>query len=350
MYENGYTLRKIESICGINRKKISIELKNLGYKIKNNKTSVDHLNENDFIEIIEMYIAGNSLNKIANNKKVSLQYIRDYLVSKNIIKLENTDNIDEDLIYKKYFIDYQNAVSISKELNIPYSQIRKCFVRNKWEFRNSGRTNLFNENIFDSIDTEEKAYWLGFLFGDVYNNGKGIELCLMREDKYHLEKFLEFIDAINVRVEDRIIKLNEKEFPASRITLTSQHLSDTLTNLGCVKKKSLIVRYPNIDPKFDGSFIGGYFDANGCISNYKNSVNMGIYSGSIKMLEDIKYVLEIKNNIIHTSKMYKRYEKGYAFGYLFGGKPNARKLFSFCFDKVLHIMLIRKKNRFEIVD
>jgi len=61
MYENGYTLRKIESICSINRKKISIELKNLGYKIKNNKTSVDHLNENDFIEIIEMYIAGNSI-------------------------------------------------------------------------------------------------------------------------------------------------------------------------------------------------------------------------------------------------------------------------------------------------
>jgi len=167
MYENGYTLRKIESICSINRKKISIELKNLGYKIKNNKTSVDHLNENDFIEIIEMYIAGNSLNKIANNKKVSLQYIRDYLVSKDIIKLENTDNIDEDLIYKKYFIDYQNAVSISKELNIPYSQIRKCFSRNKWEFRNSGRTNIFNENIFDFIDTYEKAYWLGVLLEDI---------------------------------------------------------------------------------------------------------------------------------------------------------------------------------------
>ena len=350
MYENGYTLRKIESICGINRKKISIELKNLGYKIKNNKTSVDHLNENDYKEIIEMYIKGNSLTKIANNKKVSLPYIKEYLISKDIIIPEKENNIDDNLIYQKYFVDYQNAVSISKELNIPYSQIRKCFVRNRWEFRNSGRTNLFNENIFDSIDNEEKAYWLGFLFGDVYNNGRGIELCLMREDKYHLEKFLKFIGAINVRVEDRIIKLNGKEFPASRITLTSQHLSDTLSNLGCVKKKSLIVRYPNINSKFDGSFIGGYFDANGSISYNNKSLYMGIHSGNIEMLKDIKNIIEVKNKLIYKSKIFKKDESNYSFSYTFSGKENAKNLFNFCFNKIKYIMLTRKKNKFEMVN
>ncbi|MGM9535052.1 MAG: hypothetical protein ACI3VR_07355, partial [Intestinibacter sp.] len=61
----------------------------------------------------------------------------------------------------------------------------------------------FNEHIFDVIDTEEKAYWLGFIFADGYigstplePNKKSVynfELSLKLEDTSHLEKFKSFI-------------------------------------------------------------------------------------------------------------------------------------------------------------
>lgn len=41
---------------------------------------------------------------------------------------------------------------------------------------------------FENIDTEEKAYWLGFLYADGYVNANEdkIELCLAEKDFHHL--------------------------------------------------------------------------------------------------------------------------------------------------------------------
>ena len=65
-----------------------------------------------------------------------------------------------------------------------------------------------DENYFKVIDTEDKAYWLGFLYADgsitrFYKTDKktgekvirslSLELGLQSGDKHHLEKFLESI-------------------------------------------------------------------------------------------------------------------------------------------------------------
>ena len=52
-----------------------------------------------------------------------------------------------------------------------------------------------DEHIFDSIDTEEKAYWLGFLFadGNISHTGNRLEVRLSIKDLSHLEKFRKFL-------------------------------------------------------------------------------------------------------------------------------------------------------------
>ena len=43
------------------------------------------------------------------------------------------------------------------------------------EVINKQNKSKFNEHIFDVIDTEEKAYWLGFIFADGYIGSTPIE-------------------------------------------------------------------------------------------------------------------------------------------------------------------------------
>lgn len=48
----------------------------------------------------------------------------------------------------------------------------------------------FDEHVFDVIDTEEKAYWLGFLTADgyIYSRDNTFGISLASIDKHHVEK------------------------------------------------------------------------------------------------------------------------------------------------------------------
>ena len=53
----------------------------------------------------------------------------------------------------------------------------------------------YNRHIFDTIDTKEKAYWLGFIVADGYLNDSKhmLRIKLGDIDKKHLEKFIIFL-------------------------------------------------------------------------------------------------------------------------------------------------------------
>jgi hypothetical protein len=55
-----------------------------------------------------------------------------------------------------------------------------------------------NSDIFQTIDTEYKAYWLGFMYADGYVNKIENRIELTLKDKEHVEKFKSFINARNV--------------------------------------------------------------------------------------------------------------------------------------------------------
>ena len=131
----------------------------------------------------------------------------------------------------------------------------------------------FNDKIFDVIDTEEKAYWLGFIYADGYisstplKKGKKIytfELSLKASDSNHLEKLKFLLET------SRPILLSENR---CRLLVNSKHFWNTLNSYGCTPNKSLTLQFPNKSIFKDESlirhFIRGYFDGNGCIS-YSN--------------------------------------------------------------------------------
>lgn len=142
----------------------------------------------------------------------------------------------------------------------------------------------FNKHIFDVIDTEEKAYWLGFIFADGYidsspleENKKsryGFEISLKGSDAEHLHKFNEFMGHNKDNVKIGYVNCNGKRCVRCRWYVANKHLWNTLNSLGCTPRKSLILKFPEKrifqDTSLIRHFIRGYFDGDGCLSYYKN--------------------------------------------------------------------------------
>lgn len=153
---------------------------------------------------------------------------------------------------------------------------------------------------FTVIDTEEKAYWLGFLCADgsVSTNEDKIELGLAEKDLDYLEKFKKFMNLPN----KICYRASTKSY---RFSFRSQNLKADLIKLGCVPQKSLILQFPSFEqvPKhLIRHFMRGYFDGDGWFSNTFKAFEVGIL-GTQDFVENYINLLGLnKINKIHNTK------------------------------------------------
>lgn len=162
---------------------------------------------------------------------------------------------------------------------------------------------------FENIDSEEKAYWLGFLYADGYVSLKEdkIELSLAEQDKNHIEKFKIFMG-----IDNKICY--RKPSKAYRISFRSQKCKADLIKQGCVPKKSLILKFPSQEqvPQYlIKHFIRGYFDGDGWFTNTSTCFQVGII-GTQDFIEGFLKNIEIQNKsnkifIVHRENGAKRY-------------------------------------------
>lgn len=120
------------------------------------------------------------------------------------------------------------------------------------------------KNDFSSIETEEDAYWFGYLMADGYNhkNGKVVQFTQAEQDKDMVYKLQNYIDRGSVC----ITKFdNPKHQTLYMLTISSKLLSENLTKLGCENCKSLTMQMPKISHELYWHFIRGYYDGDGCI-------------------------------------------------------------------------------------
>jgi len=162
-----------------------------------------------------------------------------------------------------------------------------------------------DEDVFENIDSHDKAYWLGFLFADGnISNKKGkdgktkgitIELSIKEEDYYHLRNFSQFIKS-NYPVKKKIVKLNDKSFVEYRISIGSVKMGKDLISHGCIPNKSLILEYPkDLDDEYFGSFLCGYWDGDGCISCGIDSKKR--FYNIVDMLGTFEFLSVIENKL-----------------------------------------------------
>lgn len=151
---------------------------------------------------------------------------------------------------------------VSRQLSVNRSSVLKRLKKLDIHVPNRQTSTKFNDRKFDVIDTEQKAYWLGFLFADGYLSASSynMELSLSIKDRTHLQKFADFLEYPNNVKTDSF---------RCRFSITNKHLWGTLNKLGCTPRKSLTLKFPSPEifknPLLIRDFIRGYFDGDGCV-------------------------------------------------------------------------------------
>ena len=104
-----------------------------------------------------------------------------------------------------------------------------------------------DDNYFKEINTEEKAYWLGFLYADGYINNKRkqgnykVGIAISESDKAHLEKFKNAIHYTG-HIKTYPPSSSENSYKGAkdycRILITSPIMAEDLINKGCFVNKT----------------------------------------------------------------------------------------------------------------
>ena len=207
-------------------------------------------------------------------------------------KIELTKELATE-IYEKY-LNGTSLMFLEKEYKISRKILSRELQKLGFSLRNNGRKYSLNEKYFSTIDSSEKAYWLGFIAADgginrtgsnkKYNN---LTINLNQRDAEHLEKFLKAIDSNDSVKLSPGVGYGEGTTIAS-ISLNSVAMIEDLINLGVVPKKSLVLSPPSIDKIYYRDWIRGYIDGDGSISLLKNGEAQLSVLGTEKVISFIK--------------------------------------------------------------
>lgn len=155
--------------------------------------------------------------------------------------------------------------------NVSHGVIKRILVKNHVELRDNShkkRSYSIDENYFDTIDTPNKAYILGLLYADGCNATKNrmVKLCLQARDAYILERIRDEMKSTHpIRIQ-HLHHANINHQDSHEFVVVNKHLSNTLSNIGVVRAKSLVLTFPTwLDSLFISHFVRGYFDGDGHI-------------------------------------------------------------------------------------
>lgn len=251
--------------------------------------------------------------------------------------------LDENKLIEMYKSNIYTMSYLCEYFNVSKFKIRKVLLSNNIESKSSKKYKYYDD-IFENIDNEEKAYWLGFLYADGYirerKSSSELRLKLSVKDREHLIKFKNFMSPDNnIPIVDEI-NGNSK---CVKVSINSRKIVKDLINLGCTNNKSKTIKMPKISDNLLNHFIRGYFDGDGWIIIDKNNIPaFGIVSGSKEMIESINYFISKKSNI----KENKIYNYVSYFNFTYKSYTDIIKISKFLYQES-SVYLVRKKDKFD---
>ena len=190
---------------------------------------------------------------------------------------------DKETIVEYYYLNTDISMdNIAKNLNISRRSISRVLQERDINTRLKNRY-LLNENYFDKIDTEAKAYILGFIYADGFVGSEKFNNIVISINDLEI---LEFI-AEELKFTGKIRKTKKGGFCNSKcgysLNFSSKIMADRLRKIGLYPNKSLTIdKIPKIKEELIRHFIRGYFNGDGSILLSHNSSYYKRYDGIIK--------------------------------------------------------------------
>lgn len=268
-------------------------------------------------EIIRLYQKGKSPKELGETFGIRSNSITRLLRNNGIKRTQQIKASQEEI--NQIIMEYTAGISsevIAAKLKRNGSTICRILTRNNIAIRpacQNKRQYKINENFFEKIDTEDKSYFLGLMYadGNLSKNGNGIKITLQKEDEDILEKFSHIIYGFykNYTYQNKSGALaNGRINTYVTVPIYSNKMHKDLSDKGCPKKKTFIIRIPNntiIPNDLIHHFVRGYFDGDGCISIINQSRPVIDFSSNLNFIYDIvKYLTSngIECNKINISK------------------------------------------------
>lgn len=174
-------------------------------------------------------------------------------------------------------------------------------------------------DFFHCIDTEEKAYWLGFLTADGWasknskTNSGVVGLELQHSDIDHLKKFNKSLHG-NYQIIDVwkpcgvIGRDPNKKSHMAMLRIFSTTMCNDLEQYGFLDDKTKNIKMPDLQRELIPHYLRGFFDGDGCFGYTKKSFGVSFLSASSVLIESIKTILDNEN--ITSSIVYFQSEYG----------------------------------------
>ncbi|MDO8610079.1 MAG: LAGLIDADG family homing endonuclease [bacterium] len=262
---------------------------------------------------------------------------------------------------------YNSGITISQLSKIyryHFKTIRKLLTDNNIEIRTTNtwtRKYFYDTHFFRKINTEEKAYFLGFLYADGCVTNNGLNLLIHPNDIEILEKFkksIKFTGNIEFRTEKRKNNGKYKNLieKTAKIRIHSKEIIKDLVKLGCFQRKTFKLKFPTpqqVPHKFIVHFIRGFFDGDGSVYERKYTRKDGKKRGfaqitsTLNMIKNIKNILVKEFNIKRHSLNIKPHPTSNRIFILMIASFPGMKIFRNILYKDASIYLKRKKNKFD---
>lgn len=256
-----------------------------------------------------------------------------------------TEEEIKDIIYS-YTVLNMNKKEISKKYNVSIKPIDRVLKENDIPSR---KGNIKDENYFEEINNQRKAYVLGYLFADGTLQGNYIS-CSASIQNYEI---LEIIKS-ELKSHNKIIVSPNNPNSFSKegtnnyiFSVASPKYRKDLLNLGFQEDKThKDFSFPSISKELERHFIRGYFDGNGSVTINFNKTNKGVAgfaSPSKRFLVEIQRKI---NKVTGSKANVYPYKNKNAFEYKIGGANNLEKIYHYFYDDA-ELFLGRKKAKFD---
>lgn len=198
----------------------------------------------------------------------------------------------EQEVIQKYLAG-NSAIELAKEYEFAshnaITRILRYYGIEQRDAPTRNRLYRLNPNVFDVLDTEQKAYWYGFLYADGNVCRRTLVLALKWSDKEHIEKFKQFMES-----ESPIHRITRNygktKYDNAKIEMTDRNLAYRLKSLGIVPSRPHFERVlRNLPKNLIQHWIRGYYDGDGSAGIH----NVISFIGQIPLLEFVREQLAI---------------------------------------------------------